>query len=830
MAARRIALIVCLATFAGAARAAEVVERVTVEGGGGEGQTIRLVGREAHQQLLVTGHLSGGGMRDLTRAVRYSAEPAGVVQISAAGDVRPLHDGNATITATADEQLVAKIAVSVERSNESLPIHFANQIVPVFTKAGCNSGGCHGKSSGQNGFRLSLLGFEPGEDYEHLVAESRGRRLSPAAPEHSLLLLKATAIVPHGGGKRMEVGSEDYNLLARWIRQGMPPGNPGDPSVASIEVVPATRTLPLGSEQQLLVIARYSDGFAQDVTRSAVYEASDREMGSVDAGGHVSVLRQPGSFSVMVRYQGKVATFRATLPLGAPVEKLPAARNFVDELVFKQLRAMGMPPSEVCDDGTFLRRVTLDIAGRLPTVDEVRSFRDDPSPSADKRDRCIERLLASGDYADYFANKWSALLRNRRATPNHQRGNYLFHDWIRECFYSNVPYDRFVRAILTASGDVTQDPPAEWYRQVTTPTAQLEDAAQLFLGTRIQCAQCHHHPYEKWSQQDYYGLAAFFAQVSRKPAEGGEEMIYARRAAAVATNVKTGQAVKATGLGAKAAAELTADDDAREALVDWMMAPDNRFFAPALVNRYWKHFLGRGLVEPEDDVRETNPATNPELLAALAKHFVESHYDLKDLIRTICRSSTYQLSATPNRYNGADKQYYSRYYPKRLNAEVLLDAIDAVAASSTSFAGLPAGTRAVQLPDNSFNAGSYFLTVFGRPESSSACECERSQEASLAQSLHLLNSKEVLGKVSADAGRAARASSASESNDDEKIRELYLLAYAREPSAEELELARRYVTRQVRDKDGKRQPVNKRSAYEDIVWALINTKEFLFNH
>jgi hypothetical protein len=555
-------------------------------------------------------------------------------------------------------------------------------------------------------------------------------------------------------------------------------------------------------------------------------------MGSADAAGHVGVLRQPGSFSVMVRYQGKVATFQATLPLGAPVEHLPPARNFVDELVFKQLKAVGMPPSDVCDDATFLRRVTIDIAGRLPTVAEVRSFREDPS--ADKRDCCIDRLLDSADYADYFANKWSALLRNRRAAPNHQRGNYLFHEWIRDCFYTNVPYDRFVRAILTASGDVTVDPPAEWYRQVTTPTAQLEDTAQLFLATRIQCAQCHHHPYEKWSQQDYYGLSAFFSQVARKPAEAGEETIYSKRAIPVATNIKTGQAVKATGLGTKPA-DLTADDDARAALADWLVARDNRFFAPALVNRYWKHFLDRGLVEPEDDMRETNPPTNPELLRALADHFAESHYDLKDLIRTICRSSTYQISAIPNRYNGSDKQYYSRYYPKRLNAEVLLDSIDAVAASNTSFSGLPAGTRAVQLPDNSFNAGSYFLTVFGRPESTSACECERSQDASLAQSLHLLNSKEILAKVSADSGRAAKlaaqATTASQSeNDDEKIRELYLLAYSREPAGEELELARKYVTRQVRDKAGKLEPVNKRAAYEDIVWAMINTKEFLFNH
>jgi len=804
--------------------------RLIVQCGPDAARPIRLIGRDAHQQLLVTATNDSGDSRDYTRLVHYAAQPDGVVQISSTGDVTSLRDGNAVISATTDAD-TATIPVTVERYDTSLPINFANQIVPVFTKAGCNSGGCHGKSSGQNGFRLSLLGFEPGEDYEHLVVESRGRRLSPAAPEHSLLLLKATGIVPHGGGKRLDPASDDYKLLARWIQQGTPVGSPSDPSVAGIEVFPAGRTLALGAEQQLLVTARYTDGSTLDVTRSAIYEASDKEMGTVDAGGHVGTFRQPGSFSVMVRYQGKVGTFLATLPLGAPVEHLPPARNFVDDLVFKQLKAMGMPPSEVCDDATFIRRVTLDIAGRLPTPEEVRAFIADADPA--KRDRCIDRLLDSPDYADYFANKWSALLRNRRAAPNHQRGNYLFHDWVRDSLYHNRPYDQFVRAILTASGDVTQDPPAEWYRQVVTPTAQLEDTAQLFLGTRIQCAQCHHHPYEKWSQQDYYGLAAFFSQVTRKAAEGGEETIYARRGTPNATNIKTGQPVKPAGLGA-APADISPDDDAREALVDWMVAPDNRFFAPALVNRYWKHFLGRGIVEPEDDMRETNPPTNPELLRGLAQHFTESHYDLKEIVRTICRSSTYQLSAVPNQSNGSDKQYYSRYYPKRLTAEVLLDSIDKVVLSNTSFTGLPAGTRAVQLPDNSFNTTSYFLTVFGRPESSSACECERSQDASLAQSLHLLNSKDILAKISADGSRAAAlaapAQTSSADSDDDKVRQLYLLAYSRQPAPDELELARKYINRQGSGKDGKPQPVNKREAYEDIVWAMINTKEFLFNH
>ncbi|HEY2584852.1 MAG TPA: DUF1549 and DUF1553 domain-containing protein [Tepidisphaeraceae bacterium] len=801
---------------------------LSISGDNGTLAPLELVGRDAHWQIVVTGSFASGEERDLTRGVRYAARPAGVVQVSDSGMLTPVGDGEASVEATDADGRAASIAVRVKYFNNPQPINFANQIVPIFTKAGCNGGGCHGKLSGQNGFRLSLLGFEPTEDYEHLVRESRGRRLSPAAPEHSLLLLKATGMLPHGGGKRIDASSDDYKLLVRWITQGMPVGGANDPSVASIEVFPNHRTEPLGGEQQLSVVARYTDGTVQDVTRSAVYETGEREMASVDSGGRVTFYQQPGTVSVMVRYQGRIAVFQATLPLGASVGDLPAPRNFIDALAFKHLRITGMPPSAECDDATFVRRVTIDIAGRLPTVAEATELVRSNDPA--KRDKLIDRLLDSGDYADYFANKWCALLRNHRTAANYQRGNYLFHDWIRDSLYANKPFDQFVREILTASGTVTDSPPTEWYRQVTAPTDEVEDVAQLFLGTRIQCAKCHHHPYEKWSQKDYYSLAAFFSQVARRPAESGELAVYVRRAAPGVVNAKTGQVVKPCGLGDTAPSNPSPDDDARADLADWIVSPDNRFFARALVNRYWKHFFGRALVEPEDDLRDTNPATNPELLDALAKHFVQSRFELKDLIRTICRSRTYQLSAVPNAYNATDKQNYSRYYPKRLTAEVLLDSVNALAGSKGGFGGLPAGTRAVQLPDNSFNVNSYFLTVFGRPESSSACECERSQDASLAQSLHLLNSQDVLSELSAADARPAALAADAARDDDQKIRELYLMAYSREPSADEAAFARRYLTRRKSDTAGAFRPVNKREAYEDVIWALINTKEFLFNH
>jgi hypothetical protein len=518
----------------------------------------------------------------------------------------------------------------------------------------------------------------------------------------------------------------------------------------------------------------------------------------------------------MARYQGQVGVFRASVPLGVPVESTPPPKNFVDELVFKKLKTLGVPPSALCDDATFLRRAAIDIAGRLPTPEETQKFLADTNPA--KRDAWVDTLLASTDYADYFANKWSAILRNKRRNETYARGTRIFHDWIRDSLHANVSFDQMARQLLTATGEIGQNPPVAWYREVKESNEQVEDTAQLFLGLRIQCARCHHHPFEKWSQQDYYGFAAFFSRMQRKPgAQFGEERIVHARGVPTATNPKTQQAVAPTGLGSPPA-PISNDDDPRAALADWMTAPDNPFFGSALVNRYWKHFFSRGLVDPEDDMRVTNPATNRELLDALAKHFVTTKFDLKGLVRTICTSQTYQLASVPNDYNANDKQNYSRYYPKRLPAEVLLDAIDSVTESKTGFGGVPQSTRAVQLPDGGFN--SYFLTVFGRPESTSACECERSSEANLAQSLHLLNSSEVQGKLSAATGRAAQLAGAKDRSREDKIREIYLRVYSREPQSDELGIALEHLTKA---KDEK-------LAFEDILWALINTKEFLFNH
>ena len=719
----------------------------------------------------------------------------------------------------------AKVAAAETRT-----LSFVNDVQPILTKSGCNAGACHAKAiTGQRGFRLSVLGFEPEEDYEAIVKQGKGRRVFPPAPEESLLITKAAAIVPHTGGKKIEPGSESYKTLVEWIAAGMPYAAEKEAKISQIEVSPPRATLKVKTEQKLQVTARYSDGSTRDVTRMALYEANDKSMAEASEDGTVRTLDLPGNVAIMVRYSGLVAVCSVSIPLGAPVESVPPSKNFVDDHIFANLKKIGVPPSPICDDSTFLRRVSLDIAGRLPTTEESKTFL--ASKDVNKRDQAVESLLNSPDYADYFANKWTALLKNKRDDAADITANFAFHAWMRDNLLANTPYDQIVRQILASTGTIVSNPPVAWYKRVKEPTAQLEDVAQLFLGVRMQCAQCHHHPFERWSQGEYYQLAAFFSQIGRKPtAIAGEDLIFHKRGIAQTEHRKTRVMLKPAGLG-QPALDIPPDEDPRLRLVDWMAEKSNPFFATSLVNRYWKHFFKRGLVEPEDDLRDTNPATNPELLSALARQFIESKFDLKTVVRTITQSHAYQLSAMPNEHNAVDSQNFSHFYPKRMQAEVLLDSIDMVTGAKTDFADLPPGTRAVSLPDNSYNRASPFLKVFGRPEGASVCECERVQSASLAQSLHLMNAADVKAKLSATGGRAEQLAKA-EMPGPKRIRELYLTAYSREPTAEEVRISETHVAKPRTDALGK--PLDSqraiRNGYEDLIWALLNTKEFLFNH
>jgi hypothetical protein len=780
-----------------------------------------LHGPDSRRQLLVTGRYSSGQLHDLSKKVAYTVAPEGVLTVDGEGFVTPVGEGKATITARLSSGQTATAEFTVDQFGEEKSINFTNQIVPIFTKLGCNTGACHGKSGGQNGFRMSLLGFYPEEDYEYLVKENQGRRIFPSSPEFSLLLTKPTNVLAHGGGKRIDMDSFEARLLIRWIDQGMPFGSEDDPVVEKIEVFPKSRKMNRGADQQLTVVAHYSDGSKADVTRMVKFESNDAELAEITSTGVVKTLDVPGEVAIMVRFQDHVTVFRSIIPMGLPVTP-PPAKNYIDQHVFARLTDLGIPPSKVSDDSTFIRRVTVDITGRLPTSEAVTAFL--ASTAGNKRDLLIDRLLASGDYADLFANKWISVLRNRQNGQSGADVTKAFHKFVRDSMAANMPYDQFVRTILTASGDTRTVAPANWFAQLATPVTQAEDVAQLFLGLRIQCAHCHHHPFEKWTQDDYFGLTAFFTRTKRTQVKIGKNQNDQRRmtiafdpGVAQSLNPRTKLNVKPTPLDGEPL-ELTNDQDPRLAFAAWMTGPENPFFARTLVNRYWKHFFGRGIVEPEDDMRVTNPPSNPALLDALEAGFKQSRFNLKALVKTICLSTTYQLDSVPNEFNADDRQNFSRYYGRRMQAEVLLDAIDQVTKTQTTFAKLPAGTRALQLPDNSFDT--YFLKVFGKPQAASACECERSDDANLAQALHLLNSPEVQAKLAAKDGRTQLLAADETRGHAERVTELYQTVFARPPREGEMALVMKHLQRAESPQQG----------YEDLLWALINTKEFLFNH
>jgi hypothetical protein len=789
---------------------------------------VELPGDDASAQLVVTATLTDGRVLDLTHDVKYTPNND-AVNVSVTGRVSPQANGLAAIAVSFGDQATT-VPVIVSHMGESRPINFPNRVVPVFTKLGCNSGGCHGKQSGQNGFRLSLLGFDPELDYATLVKETRGRRLFPASPDDSLLLLKGTGVVPHGGGKKLEPTSDEYKVIRRWIAAGMPYGNEKDPTVAKITVVPNARVLPRQVKQQVAVFAHYTDGTVEDVTRRAQFESNDQEVATVDGNGLVRTLGLSGQAAVMARYQGQVAVFRATVPLGVKTPDWSfEPKTVVDTHTSKKWRELGLMPSELSTDEVFARRIYLDLTGTLPTPKQVAEFV--TNTAADKREKLIDQLLDSPEYADYFANKWADILRvKRRGEQQRAAGTFAFHAWIRQAIASDMPYSEFVRSILGATGDETKNPPTVWYKELEKPEQFVDDVAQVFLGQRLACAQCHHHPYEKWSQDDYWGLAAFFGRVGRKdiqtpsvnPNQGDmrRQVVFTRSTGGV-TNKRTNKPAVMKPLDG-APVEVAAEDDPRHKLADWMTDPKNPFFAQAVANRYWAHFFSRGIVDPPDDMRVTNPPSNPELLDALAKHLTDHKFSLKALVRVIVTSRTYQLSAVPNEFNKGDKQSFARYHPKRLQAEVLLDAVNQVTDSPMQFGGAPKDRnglrRALQLPDESFN--SYFLDVFGRPQRISACECERVSEANLAQALHLLNSDEIQNKVTNGNGRVAQLTRPEDKRSDaEKVEEMFLWAFSRKPTEQDLKVALDHIQKHEKAK---------KTAYENILWAILNTKEFQF--
>ena len=714
------------------------------------------------------------------------------------------------------------------RADRSSP-SFVNDIVPMLTKLSCNSGGCHGKATGQNGFKLSLLGFEPDFDYTAVVKEARGRRVFPGDPDRSLLLQKAVGHVPHGGGRRLDEDSDDYRMLRQWIIAGATAPRANEPVLEALDVSPKQAVLDRDSSNQLRVLAKFSDGSTVDVTRRAVYESNDEQISDVDKTGLIQTHRRSGLFAVMVRFGGEIGVFRGTVPFrestAASNLDLPSPKSDVDRSLIAQWRRLNIQPSPSADDNTFIRRASIDVCGTLPTVDEVTQFVADNRK--DKRKRLIDRLLERPEYASYFALKWADVLQNRGrgySTSKQRRGTALFSAWIRDSLAENKPYDQFVAEIITATGSQQENPPAIWYRSVRTTQDYVESIAQAFLGVRIQCAQCHHHPAERWSQADYYGLAAVFARVGRK---GGfsdaevptNETLFLKRVGEV-RHPRTNQVMSPRPLGGPDF-KLAPFDDPRRALASWMTAKENPFFARTLVNRLWAHFMGRGVIHPIDDARSTNPPSNPELLESLAKELIDSGFDIKHVIRRITNSHAYGLSAVPTESNQDDTQSYARFYPRRLSAEVLLDGMSQVLGVPTTFPGgpgaFPLGTRAIDLPDE--NVPVNFLDVFGRPARTSACECERSDSPALAQALELVNSSEIQRKLSAKDGYVQSLTTADKSL-TQKVDDVFLRIFARKPTGAEAKIAIDFLS----PND------DPREAFESLVWSLLATNEFLFNH
>lgn len=721
--------------------------------------------------------------------------------------------------------LAAAVAFSiapVHAADASSTPKFELDVMPILTVAGCNSGPCHGKSRGQNGFQLSLLGFDADFDYASIVEHARGRRVSPAAPSQSLLLLKGAGLMPHGGGERLEPSGSNYDVIRRWVAAGAPRSSADDPKLVGIELTPRDKVLQPKTSQPLRVSARYSDGSTRDVTALTTYQSNESPVAAVDAAGIVTAGALPGETAVMARYMNFIAVFNVAVPQTGTVDRalysaLPR-RNFIDEAVWKRLERLGITPSQPCDDATFLRRAHLDVIGRLPTVAEARVFLDDTSEN--KRAALVDKLLARPEYADHWANKWVDLLR-----PNPYRVGMKtvmsFDVWIRDAFRTNKPYDQFVHDLLTARGSTWRNGATVLFRDRRTPEEITTMACQLFLGVRLDCARCHHHPFEVWGQDEFFGTAAYFARVGYKgtgisaPISGSEEFIFT----AVKGSVKhplSGADVEPKPLSG--AASVGTDEDPREALVRWMLDEKNPYFAHVAVNRIWTEIMGRGIVEPVDDLRATNPPTNPELIDALAREFRESNYDVKQLIRTILTSEVYGLSSLPNDRNAWDLKNYSRHYRKQLRAETLLDAVVDVTGVDEKFEGMPAGSRAVELWTHRID--NLFLDSFGRPDPNQDPPCERTGESTLVQSLHLMNAPVLHAKVTSDEGRVAKL---LKQNPTPRalVEELYLSVYSRFPTGDELAATTALF------EPGK--PIDRTTA-EDLLWALLNSPEFTFKN
>ncbi len=782
---------------------------------------IVLHGTNRKQQLIVTLVSADTEPLDVTRQCEISIADQRLASVSGSTLLAVLNGSTHAVVSIGTLEL--KVPLRVEHCELYPPIHFASDIVPVLSKLGCNGGGCHGRVQGQNGFKLSVFGYDPQSDYNAIVKESRGRRILLSSPNDSLLLQKATANVAHGGGRRLKEDSAEFDLLRRWIEQGLPVGNDDAPRLVGLNVSPIERILKAGGEQQILATAVFSDGTQRDVTHASNYASNATSVAEVASNGQVRCGELSGDAAITINYMGQVAVVQIHRPR-VPYRREQANPNLpinnrIDELVGAKLAKMGLFASELASDEMFLRRLFLDVIGTLPTSAEVSEFLTDVD--ANKRAQWIERVLDRPEYADYWALKWADILLVDKEKLG-DRGAFEFHRWLRDQFQSNRPYDKWVRDILTATGNSGRNGPVNLYRAADNPDALARTISQAFLGIRIECAQCHHHPFDRWSQSDFYGLAGFFQGLERKPLALDRTLLVHSGYQPMVIPISNTPVVTRP-LGVETGPDLTKTDP-RVVLADWLTSDTNNWFARSFANRLWKQLMGRGLVEPEDDMRLTNPATNEPLLAFMSQQAIDADFDQKAVLRLMLNSRVYQTSSVPNDNNEDDDQNFSHYHVKRLPAEVLLDAICSATGVAEAFPGQPQGTRSLQLWDN--RLPSYFLEIFGRPPRNSPCECGRTSEPTMAQALHIINAPEVESKICDNRGRIAKWLEAcaielpqrlQPESELKLVNEICLATIGRLPGPKERKVAQDLFAKS-----------NPRQAAEDFMWTMLNAYDFLF--
>ena len=794
-------------------------------------QEIRLGSKESRQTLIAQWHSGDQTDGQAIQGVSFASSDENTVRIED-GQAIPVNNGRATITAQVGDQ-TASAEVIVTGLDQPFAWSFRNHVESVLSKQGCNGGACHGARAGQKGFRLTLFGFDVDADYTYLTRQAVGRRIVPSDPGRSLILTKPTGLLPHKGGVRLEPGSLEYRVLAEWIASGVPGPKDDDPQIERLEVLPQYSRQTVKATQQLVVLAHFSDGHVEDATRWAKYTSANSAVASVDERGKVAI-NGAGEGAIKIWYLNHNVMAYVTVPYanatGNQTFALAPRRNFIDDQVIEKLASLKVPPSLRCDDATFLRRACLDTIGTLPTAAEARTFLADVS--ADKRDKLIDSLLTRPEFVDYWTYKWADLLlvSGQRLRPKALESYYK---WLHDAVAANKPWDQFVRDIVTSTGSTFDNGAANFYALHQDPEDMAETVAQAFMGLSINCAKCHNHPLEKWTNDQYYAFANLFSRVRAKGWGGdyrngdGLRIVYSDTQGEL-IQPSRGVPRQPCPLDGEPV-PFDATEDRRLAVASWLTSHDNPYFTRAIVNRVWANFFGVGLVEAIDDLRLTNPASNEELLNAASKHLIDHKYDLKELMRAILQSETYQRSSEPLLENKADERFYSRYYPRRLKAEVLLDAIAQVTAVPTDFkaatpdsrkpgAAIPTIKRAIRLPDSYVD--SYFLEAFGKPERLITCECERSSEPSMTQVLHLYNGETVNKKLAAKGSAAELA--VSEPNNGQIVEELYLAAMSRLPTPNERDsLIAELAAANNEDR---------RQVIEDLYWSVLTSREFLFNH